>query len=299
MLFAGIDIGSNAARLLISNVYEKNNLLVCEKEMFIRVPLRLGMDVFRSTNEISKERCQNLFNTIKAFQLLMDVNHVMAYRACATAAMREAANSKVIVEWLKDETGISIEIINGYEEAAIVAASESLVLPEKSDFVMFIDVGGGSTEISILREKKIQLTNSFQIGTIRVLNNKVADEEWDRMKQWVKEFRKNNGKILCIGSGGNINKLIKLYGNRETKIITTDNLKYALEHLNRFSVLERMEFLGLRPDRADVILPAVEIFNAICKWAKADYVFVPQIGLADGIVNILYKEFRNQQAMAK
>lgn len=295
MLFAGIDIGSNAARLLISNLYEKNNVVVCEKEMFIRVPLRLGMDVFKTQKEISKERCRNLFNTIKAFQLLMDVNQVNAYRACATAAMREAANSKEIVEWLKAETGITVEIINGYEEAAIVAASDGLVMPEKSDYVMFIDVGGGSTEISILHNKTITTTNSFQIGTIRLLNNKTTDEEWERMKQWVKEFRKNNAKILCIGSGGNINKLIKLYGNRETKIITTENLKYALDHLNRFSVQERIDYLGLRPDRADVILPAVEIFNAICKWAKTAYVYVPQIGLADGIVNILYKEYRQKQ----
>ncbi len=291
MLFAGIDIGSNAARLLVSNVIGHNGNKTVEKELFIRVPLRLGMDVFKNGHEISPTKIRKLVDTIKAYKLLIDVSDVVSFRACATAAMREATNSYQAIQQVLMETGVEIKILTGFEEANIIASSDSFIIPESCDYTMFVDVGGGSTEITILKENQIINTNSFEIGTIRLLNKNTTDEEWDRMKKWLKDFRRSANKVFCIGSGGNINKLIKLYGNKESKMITTVNLKYALEHLSNYTVKERIDFLGMRPDRADVIIPAVEIFNAVCKWTKVDHVFVPQISLADGLVHELYKEY--------
>lgn len=291
MLFAGIDIGSNAARLLISKVSKHNGNINVEKELFIRVPLRLGMDVFQNNHEISELKIRKLVDTIKAYKLLIDVNEVDSFSAYATAAMRDATNSSDAINQVLNETGVKIKILSGHEEANIIASSDSFVMPENCDYSMFVDVGGGSTEITFLKNNKIISSNSFEIGTIRLLNKKTTEDEWDRMKKCLKAFISINNKVFCIGSGGNINKLVKLYGNRESKMITIDNLLSAFNHLNSYTVKERIEILDMRPDRADVIIPAIEIFSAVCKWSKLDHIYVPQISLADGIVHVLYKEY--------
>ena len=205
--------------------------------------------------------------------------------------MREATNSSDAINQVLSETGVEIKTLSGYEEANIIASSNSFVMPENCAYSMFVDVGGGSTEITFSKDNKIISSNSFEIGTIRLMNKKTTEDEWNRMKKTLKPFSALNEKVFCIGSGGNINKLVKLYGNRESKIITSENLKYAFEHLSNYTVKERIDLLDMRPDRADVIIPAIEIFQTVCKWIKVDHIFVPQISLADGLVQMLHKEY--------
>lgn len=293
MLFASIDIGSNAARLLFSSVYKKNGQKFVKKESFIRVPLRLGMEVFDS-GKLSEKKIFKLVNTIQAFKYLIDVNEPLSYKACATAAMREAENGGAVVKKIKEQTGIEIQIIDGLTEAEIIGATNNIPIKAKYDVSMFVDVGGGSTEISLIKKtnngSELIASKSFKIGTIRILNNKVDDDEWKKLKSWSKNLRKEFGNIYCIGSGGNINKIVKVYGKRSEKTVTYDNLKYAKEHLNKFSVEERIEKLNLRPDRADVIAPAAQIYLSVMKWTKIDAIFVPKIGLADGLIHLQYEK---------
>lgn len=293
MLFASIDIGSNAARLLFSSVFIKDGQKFVKKDSFVRVPLRLGMEVFNK-GKLSEKKTIQLVNTIKAFKYLIQVNEPLKYRACATAAMREAENGKEIAKLIKKETGIEIEIIDGLKEAEIIGATNNIPIKQKYDVSMFVDVGGGSTEITLIKknntDSELIESKSFKIGTIRILNNKVEEKEWLKMRLWIKEISQNYGNIYCIGSGGNINKIVKIYGKRTEKTVTHDNLKHALDHLKKHSINERIELLGLRADRADVIVPAAEIYSSVMKWAKIDAIFVPKIGLADGLIHILYEE---------
>lgn len=294
MLLSAIDIGSNAVRLFFSNVFEKDGQVIVEKASLMRVPIRLGEDVFVK-NKISEKKIQNLIKTMLAFKLLIDVNNPDAYKAYATSAMREARNSKDVIYRIAKASKIKIEIIDGVQEAQIIGAVQNLDMVSDFKYSLFIDVGGGSTELSLMSKKGIVKSTSFKIGTVRMLNEKVKKSEWGDMKDWLLQFKKDFNDILCVGAGGNINKIAKLFGRVPEKTLPFNNLEYALSHLKRFTLQERIELMGLRPDRADVIIPAAEIFYFIMKTMDAKLLLVPKIGLSDGIVSLLYTEMKNKK----
>lgn len=293
MLLSSIDIGSNAIRLLLANVFEKNGIPVADKASLIRVPLRLGMDVF-NTGRISEERIVSLIKTMKAFSYLLEVYEPVALTICATAAMREAANKEEIVSRIKIETNLDVKIIDGLTEARIISQYNSNTLLPDGDRTMFVDVGGGSTEISIIENHRFVASESFSIGTIRLLYEKVTTDEWDRLKQWLIKFRGTNPDLICMGSGGNINKITKLYGSYKNDFIIFKDLQKAFKQMDKLTLNERINLLGLRPDRADVIVPAAKIFIFIMEWARLDKVFAPKIGLADGLVLKNYEDMKEQ-----
>ncbi len=293
MLLAAIDIGTNAVRLLFSNAFRQNGNITVEKASLVRIPIRLGEDVFNN-NRISPEKTGKLIKTMEAFKLLIEVYQPVAFKACATAAMREAQNRKEVLDAIRHQTGIEIEIIDGLKEASLLSAVSDMRIAKEHDFVMFVDVGGGSTEISILKDRKIIDSASFRIGTVRLLNKKVKKKEWDALKVWLKKFTGNPASLLLVGSGGNINKITKLYGRIPENTLSYDNLEYALKHLSLFSLKERIEIMGLRPDRADVIIPAGQIFRFIMKQLNTGSIYVPKVGLSDGIIHNLYSELNRQ-----
>lgn len=290
MLLAAIDIGTNAVRLFFSNAFKKNGQIVVEKASLIRIPIRLGEDVF-TLGYISEEKQLRLLKTMQAFKLLIEVNQPDVWRACATAAMREATNSLDVIGKIAHETGMQIEVIDGLQEALLIGSFGNQNFPVSRKYVMFIDVGGGSTEISILKGDELIASNSFRIGTVRLLQGKVEESEWQAMKKWLKAYKDIRSDLLLIGSGGNINKITKLYGKIPENILHFDKLEFALKDLSQYSLEERIQQLGMRPDRADVIIPAGQIFHFILKHMKADMIYVPKIGLSDGMVNSMYKEY--------
>lgn len=297
MIFAAIDIGSNAARLLFANVFEKKGKIKTEKATLVRIPIRLGLDVFHN-QRITEERQEYLINTLKAFQLLIDVYQPINYTACATAAIREAENKDHILERVKEQTGFTINVIDGIEEAKIISkyndVSHLLVHPKS----VYIDVGGGSTELTLIEGSRFVRSESFKIGTIRSLHDSIAKDEWKRMKKWLKEIKKPDEAINCIGSGGNINKIVKLYGSKANRNIDFVTLINAYEHLRSFTVEQRMKKFGFRPDRADVIVPAAKIYAKAMQWGDIDNIIAPKIGLADGLAADLYKNHKkNAQAL--
>ena len=289
MLFASIDIGSNAVRLLFANVFENRKRATADKASLIRIPIRLGMDVFEQ-GLISEEKAVNLIRTLQAFKLLIEVYKPVAFTACATAAMREASNSAEILARIQKESGIEVRLIDGQEEANVISALNGIAINKHLGTTMHVDVGGGSTEISVMVGDRFINAASFKIGTLRLLCNKVDQSEWDAMQKWLKTYQLEPGQINVVGSGGNINKLTKLYGSTSSNIITQDQLAYSFSHLGQMTIKERIETMGLRPDRADVIVPAAEIFINILKWSHQDFVVAPKIGLADGLVLQLYKQ---------
>jgi exopolyphosphatase/guanosine-5'-triphosphate,3'-diphosphate pyrophosphatase len=289
MIFAAIDIGSNAVRLLFANAFEKDGRKRVEKATLIRMPIRLGMDVYNN-NKISKERAAKLIKTLQAFRLLIDVYKPQTFTACATAAMREATNGDELIKKIKKQTGISVRVIDGLEEAAIIRSSDDFAIPEEKKLTMYVDLGGGSTEISVMSNHKLIEANSFKIGTLRLLSDKVPETEWKNLKTWLMQFNESFGETNIVGSGGNINKIAKIYGTPDGTSIATERLQYALQHLKSFDLQERIEILGLRPDRADVIVPASEVFLFISQAIKATSVFVPKIGLADGLIYQLFEK---------
>lgn len=295
MLFASIDIGSNAVRLFFANVYEKKGLPVAEKASLIRIPLRLGEDVFK-TGSISEERTENLIKTMTAFKLLIDVYKPLDYIACATSAMREAKNKNHISERIKKVTGINIRFIDGIEEAKILCSVNNINTGKQYSLTMYIDVGGGSTEISVLKNHTLISSESFKLGTVRLLNNDDNNDEWKRMKHWFDSLKKDYGRIYVIGSGGNINKLAKLFSNKPDTSLSYKNLKQGYKILSKMSLQQRMDEMGLRPDRADVIIPAAEIFLAVMKATRSEFVFVPRIGLSDGLIYTVYKEYLKKRS---
>jgi len=292
MIFGAIDIGSNAVRLLLSNAFEKEGRVHVEKATLIRIPIRLGKDVYKN-NTISEKRANNLIKTMKAFRLLLEVYKPVSFVACATAAMREATNGPEIIKKIKKETGLKIKTIEGMEEAEIIRSIGGFQLPEGNTKTMYIDLGGGSTEISVLSENEIVEAHSFKIGTLRMLSKKVPTGEWDALATWLENFKNDFGKITIIGSGGNINKITKIYGNASLCTLTYQNLEYAYRHLKSFTLSQRVKDLGLRPDRADVIVPAAEVFIFIAKRIRAELILAPKIGLADGLIHNLYLEHKN------
>ena len=288
--YGAIDIGSNAVRLLISNVIiseEKEPKF--KKSSLIRVPIRLGADAFVS-ELISNENIIRMINAIEAFKLLMDVHGVTDYKACATSAMREAKNGKEVVEQIHKKTGVKVDIIGGKEEAAIISSTDLNELIEGNDSYLYVDVGGGSTEITVFSSGKIITSKSFKIGTVRLLNNKksINKEIFASVEKWVKKNTKGLKKISLIGSGGNINKLFKMSGRTEGKPISYIYLNAQYQFLKRMSFDERVSELSLNPDRADVIIPATKIYLSTMKWSGARKIYVPKIGLSDGIVKSLF-----------
>lgn len=296
MIYAAVDIGSNAGRLLVATVHDLGDKIITEKITLVRVPLRLGFDVFEK-GLISLEKQELLIRTFEAYKQLMSVYQPVDFAVCATAAMREAANAKEVQDRLKNEVGIDIITIDGQTEAQIISAAGNTNLKKEHPYSIYIDVGGGSTEITYFEGDKLLETKSFQVGTIRLLHDQVKKSEWDYMKNWVKELHADDEPINCICSGGNINKLTKLYGNRNKNTLSYSQLVEAHEFLEGYAVEDRIEKLGLRADRADVIVPAAIIFKKLMKWGKITELQAPKIGLADGLIVELYKKSKGMETI--
>jgi len=287
LVLAAIDIGSNAVRLLICAVVKKGKDVEFNKLCLLRIPVRLGFDVFEK-GHIGGQKKKMLINTIKAFNNLMKVYEVDHYMACATSAMRDAENAKEIIKEIKTETSIEIEVITGELEAEIIYENHIAELLDKDKSYLYIDVGGGSTEITLYHKSSVVVQKSFNIGTVRILTKKVKDEIWEEMKDTLKDLSKKYNNMIGIGSGGNINKLFALNGNKDGKFISAESLKEVYKEMEPLSVDERMHTYTLKEDRAEVIVPALSIYNAICKWADIEEIYVPKIGLADGLIHHLY-----------
>lgn len=288
--YAAIDIGSNAVRLLISTITEQQGKEpIFKKTSLVRVPIRLGADVFQ-TQLISSENEQRLIDTMQAFKLLMRSHHIEKYKACATSAMREAKNGQEIAEAINYQTGIKIEIIDGNHEAAIIAATDlhSFVQSDKS--YLYVDVGGGSTEFTLYSGGETIASKSFKLGTVRLLKNLTEEHVWDEVEAWIKKVTRDYPKIDLLGSGGNINNIFKSSGKPAGKPLSFLYLSSYYQLLNSFTYEERITELSLNADRADVIIPAAKIYLSAMKWSKARRIFVPKIGLADGIIKSLYQE---------
>jgi exopolyphosphatase/guanosine-5'-triphosphate,3'-diphosphate pyrophosphatase len=288
MIFAAIDIGSNAMRLLFCRVYEVAGKPHFSKEELIRMPIRLGEDVFMR-GKISDQKEERLITSLRGFSELIKAYDVTAYRAVATSAMRDASNGVEIIARAKKESGINVEIIDGKLEADLVFSNhiEELLNPKYA--YLYIDVGGGSTELTLYFNQKVIAARSFNIGTVRMLLNKDEKDEWEEMRVWLKRSTVGIHPLNAIGSGGNINKIFKMANKKETKHLSYDKLKGQYEMLSSYTYEERIERLGLKPDRADVIVPAAKIFLTVMKTADIDKVYVPQIGLSDGIIHDLYE----------
>ncbi len=291
MRLAAIDIGSNAARLLISEV-ELNDLgkPQFQKLNLIRVPLRLGFDVFER-KEISDKKKEMILKTIKSYKLLTDVYGVEKMIACATSAMRDAKNGNDIINEVRDATGINIEIITGDAEANYIYENHVAENMDKEHSYLYIDVGGGSTELTFFADGQLIFKRSFNIGTIRILKKQVDEFLWDEMRDFIKRETKGYERnMVAIGSGGNINKIFSLSKRKEGKPLTLELLKDYYRELGSFSIDERMRLYKLREDRADVIVPALMIYVNVLKWANIEEIFVPKIGLADGLIQHLYRQ---------
>ncbi|SFI53481.1 Ppx/GppA phosphatase family protein [Halpernia frigidisoli] len=294
MKIAAIDIGSNAARLLINEVIEeKNKEPEFVKMNLLRVPLRLGMDVF-SKGEIGKEREEMTIKTMKIFSDLMKMYEVDHYRACATSAMRDAKNGEEIIKKIKMESGISIEIISGDEEAGLVFENHIAENMDQKTSYLYIDVGGGSTEITFFENGKMVFEKSFNIGTIRLLNGLVTKEMWTEMKDEISKNITSEKVISAIGSGGNINKIFSMSKTKDGKPMATSYLKKYYAELSDLSVQARMRKFNFREDRADVIVPALKIFNNVMQWAKISKIFVPKISVADGLIKNIYANLKEK-----
>lgn len=292
MRLAAIDIGSNAARLLISDVLkDADGKVIFNKVSLVRVPLRLGFDVFES-GEISPHRSEMIMQTMKAYKHLLNAYEVTYLKACATSAMRDATNASVIITEVKNATGIDIEVISGSDEAAFIYENHVAENMDKDHSYLYIDVGGGSTELTFFGNNKLIFEDSFNIGTIRLLKNMVKENTWDEMKEAIKEKTKGHKEVTAIGSGGNINKIFSLSKKKEDKPLTLDLLKDYHKELSNVSLADRIRIYKLREDRADVIVPALLIFVNCMRWAGASEIYVPKIGLADGLIQHLYEEIK-------
>jgi len=286
---AAIDIGSNAARLLIADVLEYKGIAQFNKINLIRVPLRLGFDVFENA-EISKRKRGMILQTMKAYNHLMNVYEVQHVKACATSAMRDAKNSADIIRKVKLETGIEIKILSGDEEATMIFENHIAENLDKQHAYLYIDVGGGSTELTFFAEGKLKYKESFNIGTIRLLKGLVADNTWLELKEHLKTNTKSSLPITAIGSGGNINKVFSLSKKKEGKPLSLELLKDYYKELSNVSLEERIRMYKLREDRADVIVPALQIYTNVMRWGNISEIYVPKIGLADGLIQSLYEE---------
>ena len=294
MRLAAIDIGSNAARLLIADLSNDiTGKLQFNKLNLVRVPLRLGFDVFEK-GEISKEKRGMILQTMKAYSHLINAYGVTNTIACATSAMRDAKNSQDIIRKIKMETGLDIEIISGEFEASLIYENHVAEQMDTDHSYLYIDVGGGSTELTFFAEGKLIFKESFNIGTIRILKELVEDSKWNDVKEYIKQKTKGYKKIVAIGTGGNINKVFSLSKKKDGKPLTLDLLKDYYKEIASFSLEDRINIYKLREDRADVIVPALQIYINVMRWADADEIYVPKIGLADGLIQHLYSQLVNK-----
>lgn len=286
MRYAAIDIGSNAVRLLIADITPSGDSVGFKKNTLIRVPLRLGDDAFLE-HHISDKKAGDLVKTMRAFKDLMDVYKVSEYMACATSAMREAKNGPEIVKLIHDEAGVDLQIVHGQTEANIIYASHIEENIDKGKNYLYIDVGGGSTELSLFSEGKLLASQSFNLGTIRILDNQDKEETWEEMKEFLRQHTRIFKNLAGIGTGGNINKLYKLSEVKDDAPLSFNKLKSLYNYLNSFSLKDRINVLDLNHDRADVIIPACEIYISVMKWANIKNIFVPRVGMVDGIIQTL------------
>ncbi|MDQ1805298.1 exopolyphosphatase [Chryseobacterium sp. CKR4-1] len=294
MKIAAIDIGSNAARLLINEVKDNGKHPEFIKLNLLRIPLRLGMDVF-TRGEIGPEREKMVIDSMKIFSDLMKIYKVEHYRACATSAMRDAVNGKDIIEQVRKTSGINIEIISGDEEATLVYENHVAEGLDKDFAYLYIDVGGGSTELTFYENDKMVYEKSFNIGTIRLLNNLVTPDNWYEMKQKVKKNIMSKKPIVAIGSGGNINKVFSMSKTKDGKPMSLAHLKKVYKEFDELSVDERMTKHNLREDRADVLAHALKIFNSVMAWADINRIFVPKISVADGLIHNIYSKLQEKK----
>ncbi len=287
--YAAIDIGSNAVRLLIKSVNEDTKDELFSKELLVRVPLRLGAEVFDG-GMIPEKKAENLLRLIKSFRQLMKIYEVVDYRACATSAMRDARNGRKVAERIYKKTGIRIEVISGQEEARIVYDNhiENLLSREKN--YIYVDVGGGSTEISLISGGKLISSRSYNVGTVRMLKNAVKAEDLEALRRDVEDIGSAYDDLIVIGSGGNINKLFRLADEKDKKaaILPVESLRKIYAGLKQCTYEERRKLFRLKPDRAEVIVPAAEIFLEVADRGRSGWIWVPTIGLADGIIDSLY-----------
>ena len=290
--YAAIDIGSNATRLLIKSVNEDANDELFTKELLLRVPVRLGEEAFSNGGKISPRKEEKLVRLIKSFRQLMKIYDVVDYRACATSAMRDAKNSKAIVKRIYKETGIRIEVISGQEEARIVYDNHIENLLRRDKNYIYVDVGGGSTEISFISKGELKSSKSYNVGTVRMLKNAVREEDFDALRRDIEAIAKDHPDLMIIGSGGNINKLFRLAEEKEkhkqAAIFPVESLRKINDELKRYTPAERRKLFRLKPDRAEVIVPAAEIFLEVARCGQSKEIWVPMIGLADGIIDSLY-----------
>lgn len=292
--FAAIDIGSNAIRILISNVIQTEDKSVYfQKNALVRVPIRLGEDSF-TMGEISKRNIKRMVKAMKAFKLLMNVHGVSEYLAFGTSALREANNGSHVIDIIKKKAGVKVEIIDGTKEAEIISNSKISDFLNTRKTLLLVDVGGGSTEFTILNEGKNITSKSFKIGTVRLINNMVNERVWEQIKIWLQKHTKEFNKITLLGSGGNINKLIKLSKVKEGKPLSLISLNVIYKELESLSYEERMINFELNPDRADVILPAARIYLKALEWSGGQNIYVPKVGLSDGMIKYLYKKSKKK-----
>lgn len=286
MRYGAIDIGSNAVRLLIADIIENDGSISFKKNTLIRVPVRLGDDAFLHQH-ISPKKAMDLVKTMQAFRNLMDVYKVGDYMACATSAMREANNGDEVVKQILEEANIDIEIVHGQTEAKIIYASHAEQNIDKTKNYLYIDVGGGSTELSLFSSGELVASKSFNIGTIRILDNQDTEESWMAMRDFIRDHTRHFKTISGIGTGGNINKLYKLSDEKDNSPLTFAKLKALHNYLESFSLKDRINVLGLNQDRADVIIPACDIYISVMKWAGIKHIYVPSVGMVDGIIQTL------------
>ena len=289
MRYAAIDIGSNAVRLLIADIIDTGKETSFKKNTLIRVPLRLGDDAFLDKC-ISPKKSEELLKTMIAFKNLIEVYKVEDYRACATSAMREAVNGSELVERIKVDAGIDLEIVEGQSEANIIYSNHIEQTLERKKNYLYIDVGGGSTELSVFCDGKMEASKSFSIGTVRMLDNADTDEAWTDIKEWIKVNSKKYPNLIGIGTGGNINKLFKMSEEKDGTPLSLSKIREMYDYLSSFSLKERITVLNLNQDRADVIIPACEIYLSVMKWAGVKHIYVPRVGLVDGIIQLLIEK---------
>ncbi|KZS42227.1 exopolyphosphatase [Aquimarina aggregata] len=293
--YGAIDIGSNAVRLLISSIHEEEGQTTrFKKTSLVRVPIRLGADVFKS-NKVSEANIARMIDAMQAYQLLMKTHNVISYKACATSAMREAENGKELVALIKEKTGIQIDIIDGKDEAAIIAMTDLHELINRNETYLYVDVGGGSTEFTLYHNGKSITSRSFKLGTVRLLNGLVSENVWNEVESWIHEHTSNYSRISLIGSGGNINNIFKNSGKSNGKPLSFLYLSSYYKLLNSLTYEERIWQLNLNQDRADVIVPATRIYLSAMKWSRAREIYVPKIGLSDGIIKSLYNDKLNNR----
>ena len=289
--FAAIDVGSNAMRLFFCRVLENSHGPTFVKESMIRMPLRLGHDAF-TAGTISNDTCDRFIDTMHGFKALVRAYDPITLKACATSAMRQAENGMELVGRVKNETGINLNIISGKEEAQIIISTHiDRHLKIKQHF-LYVDVGGGSTELTLIKDKKTLASKSFPIGSVRLLEKQVTKEAWASMEEWIVDKTGNIKNIQSIGSGGNINKILTLLLKTKGNSVTIGEIESTIRKIEPYSIHDRIVKLNLRPDRADVIVHAGKIYSRCMQWSGAKKMIVPQVGLPDGIVSQLYSDYK-------